>query len=36
LLIGLLLIVAGVQCLDAEKIALRHQGSPTPKICTLK
>lgn len=36
LLIGLLLIVVGIECFDAQKIALRHQERATPKVCTIK
>ncbi|MEN6495765.1 MAG: hypothetical protein ABFD16_15905 [Thermoguttaceae bacterium] len=36
LLIGILLIVVGVECLDAGKIAIKHPEGATPKVCTLK
>jgi len=36
LLIGLLLIVVGIECLDAQKIALQHHECATPKVCSIK
>lgn len=35
LLVGILLIVVGVECLDAERIALRHYQPAPPTACAV-